>query len=502
MAIPKTIGIETEYGIIHRGEQALSHSEASCALVNAYLFAGKNQNSTSDNLVNWDYAGETPQLDARAPIPEDNNSVGIESQLVSTVLTNGARYYVDHSHPEISTPECADARSVVLYDRASDLIAQRSMTAVNKALPEGEEIILYKNNSDGIGHSYGCHENYLVDRNTPFGRIARHCISHFVSRQIYAGAGKVGSELPGERTDEVFFQLTQRADFFEEEVGLETTLRRPIVNTRDEPHADLRKYRRLHVIVGDANISQVATFLKVGTTALLLGLVEDDALHDRFALVRPLEALRQTSRDLDLNQTLELLDNTTITALEMQWDLFDQCKKYVEERGTDNVGGEVGLEVLDRWESVLNGLETDPKSLATQLDWVAKYRLISAYRERHGLSWHNPRLRALDIQYHDLRPENSLAARLGLVCLVDDSDAAKATTQPPTDTRAYIRGRSLQKYPNEVVSANWDSLIFTLGGDNLRRLPLQDPLKGTKAHLGSIIDECETAAELLRRIAV
>jgi proteasome accessory factor A len=192
------------------------------------------------------------------------------------VLTNGARYYVDHAHPELSTPECADALSVVLQDRAAEMILIESMEAANEFLPEDQELVVYKNNSDGKGNSYGCHENYLMDRSTPFGRIVQHATTHFVTRQVFTGAGKVGCELPHRDRSHIEFQLTQRADFFEEEVGLETTLKRPIINTRDEPHADPLRYRRLHVIVGDANLCEVATFLKLGTTAIVLGMVEDD----------------------------------------------------------------------------------------------------------------------------------------------------------------------------------------------------------------------------------
>ena len=194
------------------------------------------------------------------------------------MLTNGARYYVDHAHPEISTPECADAREVVVFDKAAEEIVRQSMVAAQRVLPAGAEVIVHKNNSDGKGNSYGCHENYLMDREVPFGRIVAQITPHFVTRQIFTGAGKVGCEAPGVVAEQVPFQLSQRADFFEEEVGLETTLKRPIVNTRDEPHCDSQKYRRLHVIVGDANLSEVATFLKVGTTAIVLAMIEDDVL--------------------------------------------------------------------------------------------------------------------------------------------------------------------------------------------------------------------------------
>ncbi len=500
MAVPKTLGIETEYGIVHKGTDEPNPIAASSVLINAYLHDAGYRTDTGHESVHWDFIDETPGIDARGYAPTGAMPPDVETHLVNAVLTNGARYYVDHAHPELSTPECADARSVVLYDRAAELIAVRSMQAAANLLPPGEELVLYKNNSDGKGNSYGCHENYLVDRSTPFGRIVNRATAHFITRQIYTGAGKVGAEAPGMSTDDVDFQLTQRADFFEEEVGLETTLKRPIINTRDEPHADARKYRRLHVIVGDANPSQVATFLKVGTTALVLALTEDDAFTRDLTFRTPVPAMRQVSHDMSLRQALELDDGSTITALEAQWEILDQSKKYVEAHGTDNVGGETALDVLQRWEQVLAGLEDDPMTLAGQLDWVAKYRLLNGYRERHELPWSDARLRAMDIQYSDMRPDKSLAARVGLETIVDDAEALAATTEPPHDTRAFFRGRCLQKFPAAVVAANWDSLVFDVGTDALRRVPMMEPLRGTEAHVGTLFDECDSAAELLRRL--
>ncbi len=330
----------------------------------------------------------------------------VETHLVNAVLTNGARYYVDHAHPELSTPECADPRTVVVYDRAAELILQRSMRAAASVLPEGQELVVYKNNSDRKGNSYGCHENYLMDRQVPFSKIVANAMPHLITRQIFTGAGKVGTEAAGLTHEDVPFQLTQRADFFEEEVGLETTLKRPIVNTRDEPHADAQKYRRLHVIVGDANMSEVATFLKVGTTALVLSMIEDDWLRRDLLPARPVQALRRVSYDLTLAEPIELADGSRMTALEVQWEYLDRARKLAEERGLECIGGDdIGGQVLRRWEEVLSGLETDPGSLAAQVDWVAKHRLIDGYRERHGLRWDDARLAAMDLQYHDLRAD-------------------------------------------------------------------------------------------------
>ncbi|MBN2623774.1 MAG: proteasome accessory factor PafA2, partial [Acidimicrobiales bacterium] len=425
----------------------------------------------------------------------------VETHLVNAVLTNGARYYVDHAHPECSTPECADPRSIVVYDKAAELILRRSMAAAVSLLPDGEEIVVYKNNSDGKGNSYGCHENYLMDREVPFGRIVTHVMPHFISRQVYTGAGKVGTEVAGLSSADVPFQLTQRADFFEEEVGLETTLKRPIVNTRDEPHADAQRYRRLHVIVGDANLSEVATFLKVGTTALVLSMIEDDFLPRDLTPVAPVAALRAVSCDLTLRQPIELVDGTRMTAVEMQWEYLDRAKKYAEEHGLECIGPpEVGAEVLRRWEQVLTGLETDPTTLASQVDWVAKHRVIDGYRAKHDLRWDDPRLRAMDLQYHDLRPERSLAARVGLERLTTDAEVTAAVTEPPPDTRAWFRGKCLQRWASQIVAANWDSLVFDIGGDPLRRVPMMDPTRGTEAHVGRLMAESTTSAELLDRL--
>src|SRR3989454_3444582 len=276
MAIRKVCGIETEYGIVLRGVGESNPVTASSLLISAYV-------SQQNRKVEWDFEDESPGRDARGFAREGAMAPEVETHLVNAVLTNGARYYVDHAHPEFSTPECADARECVLYDKAGERILARSMQAAMEVLPQGQDIVVYKNNSDRKGNSYGTHENYLMDRAVPFSRIVHHVMPHFVSRQIYTGAGKVGSEVSSMSSADVPFQLTQRADFFEEEVGLETTLKRPIVNTRDEPHADAQKYRRLHVIIGDANLCEVATFLKVGTTALVLSMIEDDFLPRDFS---------------------------------------------------------------------------------------------------------------------------------------------------------------------------------------------------------------------------
>ncbi len=494
MALRKVFGLETEYGIQQRGAGESNPIAASSVLINAYV-------AELQRKVQWDFEDETPGRDARGFAREGSTPPEIETHLVNAVLTNGARYYVDHAHPEYSSPECSDARQVVLWDKAGERILAASMEAAARSLPNGQGIVVYKNNSDGKGNSYGTHENYLMDRSVPFGRIVQHVMPHFVTRQIYTGAGKVGSEAASTGSMDVTFQLTSRADFFEEEVGLETTLKRPIVNTRDEPHADAQKYRRLHVIVGDANLSEVSTYLKVGVTAIILCMIEDDVFGERdFSLAAPVQAIRKVSYDLSLGLPLELARGGTMTALEIQWELFDLARKYAEDRGLEAVDAEVGADVLRRWEAVLTGLETDPMTLSSSLDWVAKYRLLSAYRERHGLEWSDARLAAMDLQYHDVRPERSLFARLGLDRIVSEDEVQRAMTEPPSTTRAYFRGKCLQRWAPAIAAANWDSLVFDLGAEPLRRVPMMEPLRGTADIVDTLLDGCASPAELIARL--
>jgi Pup amidohydrolase len=497
MAIPKVCGIETEYGIVLRGAPDSNPITASSLLINAYI----GRIGRMSGGVGWDFEDEHPSWDARGFRPDDALAPEVETHLVNTVLTNGARFYVDHAHPEISTPECRDAAEVVLWDKAAERILVDAMNAALAVLPDGAELVVYKNNSDGKGNSYGCHENYLLARETPFGRIVSQITPHFVTRQVFCGAGKVGCEMPGIGIADVPYQLSQRADFFEEEVGLETTLKRPIVNTRDEPHADNTKYRRLHVIVGDANLNEVATYLKVGTTSIILAMIEDDALGPDLALLAPVSSIRRVSWDPTLTALVPLADGREITALDVQWELYDRARKYADDRGLECVGEDVGRDVLLRWEAVLAGLESDPDSVAGQVDWVAKRRVMEAYRQRDGLAWGDAKLRAIDLQYHDIRPGKSLFSRLDTEQMCTDPAAIEAAkSEPPTTTRAYFRGRCLQKFPADIVAANWDSMVFDVGSDPLRRVPMLEPLRGTAAHVARLLDESDTAAQLLTKL--
>ena len=492
MAIPKVIGTETEYGIAAVGQPDFNPVLSSSMLISSY--AG------SLRRIRWDYEDESPLRDARGFEPVSGRELSDEDLgLANVILPNGARYYVDHAHPEYSTPECLSPRSLVIHDKAGERILERSLAVVAAEIPSSPALAIYKNNSDGKGNSYGTHENYLMDRATPFGDIVRDLTPFFVSRQIFTGAGKLGLEAQWDERGKHVFQLTQRADFFETEVGLETTLKRPIINTRDEPHADPERYRRLHVIVGDANLCEVATFLKLGTTSIVLKMIEDGFLPD-FSLVNPVAAIHDVSRDVSLTTQVSLVDGRKMTALQLQWEYLELARKYVD-REDDTPENR---EVLDRWETVLRGLENDPRTLSAQLDWVAKLRLLEGYRERDGLAWSDAKLRAIDLQYHDVRRDRGLYHRLAHAGKVErittDEEVQRAIMEPPDDTRAFFRGRCIAKYPDAIAAASWDSLILDTGRDALQRIPMREPLRGTRAHVEELLEACEDAAALVDRL--
>ena len=457
----------------------------------------------NSELVGWDYIDEHPGNDARGYSLDDYLFPEFETQLVNTVLTNGARYYVDHAHPEVSTPECRNALEAVLFDRAGEEIVRRSMQVANEGLPSESEIVLYKNNSDGKGNSYGCHENYLISRQTPFTQIAKQIITHFVSRQIFCGAGKVGAEhrgLTGKNSNPNLFQISQRADFFEEEIGLETTLKRPIVNTRDEPHCDPAKYRRLHVIAGDANMSEVATFLKVGTTSIVLAMIEDDAFPAHLVIKDPVHAVRQVSHDPTLMALIEMVDGRRLTAVQIQLEIIEAATNYAIRFGLDSVDEQIGKDVLQRWRNVVSGLQSDPSTVANIVDWVAKKRIVEGFAQRHGLQATDPRLKAIDLQYHDMRVEKCLALRAGLDVLCLPQDVMWSMVHPPSSTRAYFRGTVLQRWPSDVVAANWDSVVFDIPNQGLKRIPMPEPLRGTRELVGDLLKGSQNPADLIAKL--
>ena len=493
MAIAKVLGIETEYGIT--GGPDGDPVTASSILVNAFARNGETK-------VNWDFGDESPANDARHMPLLTSVAPMVESHLANTVLTNGARFYVDHAHPEYSSPECRTPLSGLLYDRAGEDVLLHAVRVANATSHDSPPITVYKNNSDGKGNSYGTHENYLVEREIPFPDIVRAIAPHLLSRQVILGAGKVGYET--EYFDDLSprFQLAQRSEFFEELVGLETTLKRPIVNTRDEPHGDPERFRRLHVIIGDANMSEVATFVKLGSTALLLAVLEDRGADVFPPMPRtPVRAVRAFGADLTLRQGQECVDGRTRAAWDYQDELWTLADRYVAGGDGAAVAPEAELQLLlTHWREMLDGVRDNRAAVADRVDWVAKLRLLNGFQERHNLNDEDPRLRAIDIQYHDIRPDKSLARRVGLRTLLRPEAVGEAFHKPPSDTRAYFRGRCIDEYPNEIVAANWDSIIFDLGVDPLHRVPMMDPLKGTAELLGDLLDNAANAEELLRAL--
>src|SRR4249920_1354967 len=331
MTARRVMGIETEYVVSAPGDPTANAMLLSSQVVNAYAAP----QGTRAGRARWDYEDEAPLRDARGwelsrdladgsqltDVPDDPG-------LANVILTNGARLYVDHAHPEYSAPETTNPRSAVVWDKAGERVMAEA-AAKAATVPGTSPIQLYKNNTDNKGASYGCHENYLMARATPFADIVRHLTPFFVSRQVVCGAGRVGLGADGRNEG---FQISQRADFFEVEVGLETTLKRPIINTRDEPHADPEKYRRLHVIIGDANMSEVSTYLKLGTTSLVLAMIEDKFLEADLALEAPVAELRAISHDPSCRHLVILRDGRRMTGIQLQMEYLERARKYTEDR--------------------------------------------------------------------------------------------------------------------------------------------------------------------------
>jgi proteasome accessory factor A len=503
MSVRRVMGTETEYGISVPGQPTANAMVASSQIVNAF----QPPSAARERRTRWDFEEESPLRDARGfdlsrDVGTDTGSALADDDLglANVILTNGARLYVDHAHPEYSSPEVTNPLDAVIWDKAGERVMAEAARRVAQ-IPTTAPIQLYKNNTDNKGASYGCHENYLMARATPFADIVRHLTPFFVSRQVVCGAGRVGIGADGRGSG---FQISQRADYFEVEVGLETTLKRPIINTRDEPHADPEKYRRLHVIIGDANLSEISTYLKLGTTALVLAMIEDAFLTVDLSVDLPVAALRSISHDPSLSYLLTLRDGRKMTAVQLQMEYLEQARKYVEDRYGSDVD-DVTSDVLLRWESVLTRLEDAPMSLSRELDWVAKLEVLEGYRTRDGLDWDHPRLQLVDLQYADVRPDkglyNRLVARGRMDQLVSEDIVGRAVLEPPTDTRAYFRGRCMRKYADDIAAASWDSVIFDVGRDSLQRVPTLEPLRGTQAHVGDLIDRCETASELVDEIS-
>jgi proteasome accessory factor A len=495
------MGTEVEYGVSLPGQPSANAMLLSAQIVNAYasaLPAGRARRAS------WDFEEESPLRDARGfdlggsgTVAQEFIEAEEDTGMANVILPNGARLYVDHAHPEYSSPEVTNPLDSVRWDKAGELVMLEAVRRVATMPGVNAPINLYKNNTDNKGASYGAHENYLCSRDTPFASLVRHLVPFFVTRQIITGAGRVGRGQDGRTPG---FQISQRADFFEVEVGLETTLKRPIVNTRDEPHADADRYRRLHVIIGDANLAEISTYLKVGTTALVLAMIEANFLADELTIAQPVRELHSISHDPSLKHTVQLTDGRTITALDLQGEYLDRAKKFVDDRQGDDAD-EQTRDVLARWESVLSRLASDPMQLAGELDWIAKLRLLNGYRERDALDWDSPRLQLVDLQYSDIRPEKGLYHRLvqrgSITTLLEPGAAERAVDSPPEDTRAFFRGECLRRYGTAVAAASWDSVIFDVGRESLVRVPMLEPLRGTKGHVAELLDNSPTAQALI-----
>ena len=488
------VGVETEYGIAVTGPEEVHPVHASALLVAAHR-------DLAGGRAGWDYTEERPDRDARStPVrPEPPEIVIGEAGTSNLVLTNGARLYVDHAHPEYATPECAGAHALVVHDLAGQRIVEAAARHAERSLPEGSTMHVHRNNTDGKGAAYGTHENYLVDRSIPFGLLTRHLLPMFVSRPVLVGAGRIGSE----HRPDLPFQLSQRADFFEVEVGLETTVRRPIMNTRDEPHADVERFRRLHVINGDANLIEETTFLKVGAMLLLLRAVASGALPEPLELVDPVAAFRALSHDPELRTTVATTDGRRWTALDLQEEVLERCLAALP---VASLTAEE-QEIVAAWGALISAGREGVSGLEGRVDWATKLALIEAFRARHGLPAQHDRVRMLDLQYHDVRRDKGLAHRLVAAGRVSrrttDAEVATAMVRPPEDTRAWFRGETVRRFPDAVVAAGWDSVVLDLGGGRgMVRLPMPEPGLGTRALTGPALEAAVDVDDLLRRLDV
>jgi proteasome accessory factor A len=498
MSARRIMGTEVEYGISVPGEPGINPVITSTQVVLAYAASVAAPRA---RRARWDYEVESPLRDARGydlsslfgPAMEpDIDDIGA----ANVILSNGARLYVDHAHPEFSGPEVTNPLDAVRYDKAGERVMEQA-ALLAAAVPGAKPLQLYKNNVDGKGVSYGTHENYLCRRDTPFPALISGLIPFFASRQVFAGAGRVGIGPAGQTPG---FQLAQRSDYIEVEVGLETTLKRGIINTRDEPHADADRFRRLHVIIGDANLAELAIYLKLGTTALVLSMIEEGWPLPEVDLAHPVGAVHAISHDPTLAATVPLADGRALRGIDIQRAYAEAAEAFVADRYGDDIDSATA-DVLARWVEVLDALERDPMELADRLDWPAKLRLLEGFRARDGLSWAAPRLALVDLQYADVRLDkglyNRLVSRGSMRRLVSEDEVRRAMTEPPEDTRAYFRGRCVAKYADRLAAASWDSVIFDVGRDSLVRIPTMEPTRGTKEAIGALVDASDDAAALV-----
>lgn len=492
------IGTEVEYGISTPEDPTVSPILTSTQVIIAYA---SEYGGGEDRRTRWDYSPESPLRDSRgfdlrryrsdnAP-SLDPNAVGA----ANVVLNNGARFYVDHAHPEYSAPEVTDAYQAVVYDKAGERIMHEA-AKISSATEGHPQLKIYKNNVDGKGASYGTHENYLFRRDTDFDAIISGLIPFFVTRQVFTGSGRVGIGTTGQKAG---FQISQRADYIETEVSLETTLNRGIINTRDEPHAETDAWRRLHVIIGDANLSEYSTFLKLGTTCLVLDAIEAGVDFSDLQLRDPVKDVQRVSQDLSCTEKLEHSDFRTLrTAIEIQ--------RIYHQRVTEALGDRfsaVDQQVADLWMEVLDMLDTDPMSTAHLLDWTAKLKLMEGLRNRAGLGWDHPKLRLIDLQYSDIDPNkglyNALVARGAIKRLVTEDEVTAAIDEPPADTRAYFRGMMMAKFAHDIAAVGWESMI--LDTDNgLERLVFSDPWAMNRSETEEIIATSANVTQVVDKL--
>jgi proteasome accessory factor PafA2 len=467
----RVFGIETEYGITVDGAENLDVVHESIAIVRSFTERGAS--------MKWDYALEDPHRDTRgfrvAELLQDTDEAAyfevdrqrplsfteIKSDLV---LANGARFYNDHAHPEYSTPECNTLAGIVAHDRAGERVLAECARRRNRHLPEGKQVRLFKNNTDFVGHSYGCHDNYLMRRDVHWNDVVAAMTPFLVTRQIFAGAGKLGVEVENGVGDPGVFQISQRSDFFSVLVSIDTMNRRPLVNTRDEPHADEHRFRRFHVIIGDANRSEWATAMKIGTTALVLELIERGE-WPRIELADPVFAVKQISRDAKHRWCVERKSGGSISAADIQRLFLDAASRVCDREDPDVAW------ILREWETVLDDLERDPSVCANRVDWAAKRFLLETMREGEGLEWDDPWLQSIDLQYHDVGGADlfrDLEESGQMMRVVSEDRIVRAMTDPPGETRAYFRGRAVAKFHDAIESIQWNEVVLKEDGKTLR----------------------------------
>ncbi len=469
----RVFGLETEYGITVNGAEIVDVVAESIELVRHYTDHGA--------LMKWDYELEDPHQDARGfrakALLQDtdesayyeidkNRPLSFEEIKSDLVLSNGARFYNDHAHPEYSTPECTTLHEIISQDKAGERILAECARRRNLKQADGYEVRLYKNNTDFVGHSYGCHDNYLMRREVPWDRIVTSILPFLVTRQIFAGAGKMGIEAESVASQPGIYQISQRADFFSVVVSIDTMNRRPLINTRDEPHVDASRYRRLHVILGDSNMSEWATAMKIGTTALVLDLIECGEAP-QLEIAQPVDANKSIGRDQNYDWIIELRDGRKISAIDVQRIYLRAAARSASQFNDDDRQW-----ILREWENVLNDLERDVMSTRDRVDWAAKKFLLNALQDEEKLSWSDPWLQSIDLEYHNVDFERGLYYELlrqgAIRRIVSEEEIKSAIFNPPETTRAFFRGRSVARFNDEIASIQWDEIVFATNSQSHR----------------------------------